>query len=63
MEPYVMKTIVMRSLFHVDIQRKNKKKEEEKEVIYLPKVQEGKEDTIFTRKQEEIIYIREVKEE
>jgi hypothetical protein len=58
-----MKTIVMRSLFHVDIQRKNKKKEEEKEVIYLPKVQEGKEDTIFTRKQEEIIYIREVKEE
>ena len=58
-----MKTIVMHSLFHVDIQRKNKKKEEEKEVIYLPKVQEGKEDTIFTRKQEEIIYIREVKEE
>ena len=58
-----MKTIVMRSLFHVDIQRKNKKKEEEKEVIYVPKVQEGKEDTIFTRKQEEIIYIREVKEE
>jgi hypothetical protein len=42
---------------------KNKKKEEEKEVIYVPKVQEGKEDTIFTRKQKEIIYIREVKEE
>ena len=40
-----------------------KKQEEEKEAVYLSKVQEGKEDTIFTRKQEEIIYIREVKEE
>jgi ankyrin repeat protein len=35
MEPYVMKTIVMHSLFHVDIQRKNKKKEEEKENKHL----------------------------
>ena len=48
--------------------RKNNSFKEEtgkrsKEVIYLPKVQEGNEETIFTRKQEEIIYIREIKEE
>ena len=47
--------------------RKNKSFKEEagrrKEVIYLQKVLEGKEETIFTRKQEEIIYIGEAKEE
>jgi hypothetical protein len=41
----------------------NHSKKKQKEVIYLPKMQEGKEETIFTRKQEEIIFIGEVKEE
>jgi hypothetical protein len=40
----------MRSLIHVDTQNKPFKREfeqeEEKEVIYLSKVQEGKEETI-----------------
>jgi hypothetical protein len=47
----------MRSLIHVDTQNKPFKREfeqeEEKEVIYLSKVQEGKEETIFTREQKE----------
>jgi hypothetical protein len=49
--------IVMHSLIHVNIQKKKishlkVKQVEEKEVIYLPKAQEGKEETIFTREQE-----------
>jgi hypothetical protein len=40
-----------------------KKLEKVKEAIYLPKVQEGKEETILTREEheakEEIIYIKE----
>ena len=51
------------------ISRKNhskEKQEEEKEAIYVPKVQEEREETILTREQEEteeIIYIGETKEE
>jgi hypothetical protein len=46
-----------------EIRHPIEKREEEKEAIYLPKVQEGKEETILTREEheakEEIIYIRE----
>ena len=45
------------------ISRRNKSfKRKEKEAIYLPKVKEGKEETMHTREQEgkeEIIYTRE----
>ena len=52
-----MNMIVMHSLIHVNIQKKKRshlkvKQVEEKEVIYLPKAQEGKEEIIFTREQE-----------
>ena len=45
--------------------RRNKSfKRKEKEAIYLPKVQEGKEETMHTKEQEgteELIYTREEK--
>ena len=66
-----MNMIVMHSLIHVNIQKKKishlkEKQVKEKEAIYLPKAQEGKKETIFTREQEEteeIIHIREAREE
>ena len=48
-----------------EIRHSTEKREEEKEAIYLPKVQEGKEETMHTREQEEkeeIIYTREEKD-
>ena len=49
------------------ISHSKEKREEVKEAIYLPKVQEGKEETICTRGEQEekevIIYIREVLKE
>ena len=49
-----------------EIRHSIEKREEEKEAIYLPKVQNGKEETMHTREQEgkeEIIYTREEKDE
>jgi hypothetical protein len=46
-----------------EISHSKEKQEVEKEVIYVPKVQEDKEKTIFTRKQEEINIIGETKKE
>jgi ankyrin repeat protein len=47
-----------------EISHSTEKREDEKEAIYLPKVQEGKEETMHTKEQEgteELIYTREEK--
>jgi len=49
-----------------EISHSKERQGEEKYAIYVPKVQEGKEETILTREKgetEEIIYQREAKEE
>jgi hypothetical protein len=44
-----------------EISHSKEKQGEEKDTICIPKVQEGKEETIFTREQEEINVLGEIK--